>query len=262
VNNYTISCKVPKPILTPRNSTSYKVKLALSFNDRQQYSDPVDFYYSDRDSIEKIYPSKQFVSGNTLIKAYTVQPVQGNAIDESSTESPGYFFDKAYKNAVCRFGRWFCYNENEEVEFNRLQLKGESEYAGKEECEPTHKEIFFESITMIVQYDDEGIECYCPPANLIVEGFQVFGGVVDLTISSNGQDWSEPKDFLYLQALKVNITYPTIVRRFHKDVVTLEGLGFYYDFDCRLLNVRLTKIATDKFDEDKVVIVSNVPPED
>jgi hypothetical protein len=53
-----------------------------------------------------------------------------------------------------------------------------------------------------------------------------------------------------------------MVRRFYKDVVTLEGLGFYYDFDCRLLNVRLTKIATDKFDEDKVVIVSNVPPEE
>jgi len=164
VNNYTISCKVPKPILTPRNSTSYRVKLALSFNDRQQYSDPVDFYFSDRDSIEKIYPSKQFVSGNTLIKAYTVQPGypdnvddplkgKGNAIDETSPATPGYFFDKDSTNAVCRFGRWFCYNENVENEFERLQLKGESEYAGKEDCEEPYKPIFFESITMIVQHD-------------------------------------------------------------------------------------------------------------
>ena len=115
---------------------------------------------------------------------------------------------------------------------------------------------------MIVQYDDEGIYCYCPPANLIVTGFEVIGGVVDLQVSSNGQDWSEPVDFLYLQALQVNYVHPTMVRRYYDDIVTLEGLGFYYDFDCRLLNVRLTKILTDKFDEETVVVVSNVPPEE
>ena len=86
VNNYTIACDVPSPAIYPEASSSIAVPLLLSFNQQQQYCTPITFYYSSQDTILQIYPTKQYVDGNAMIKATYV-----------------YFFDAGYKNAVCKF---------------------------------------------------------------------------------------------------------------------------------------------------------------
>jgi hypothetical protein len=111
-----------------------------------------------------MYPYRQYVTGDALIKAYT-----------------SYFFDKSYRNAVCKFEM------------------------------TTKSGIKKNAIVEILKYDDEGVYCNLPPAYVIGPEFAVEGGDVDFSVSSNGEDFSNILFFRYFKIVKIEKVFPVYV---------------------------------------------------
>jgi len=83
--NNTVECPVPSP---PSDlPLPLYVPIELSFNQAQQFSSSsIIFSYIPKETVTHIYPTRQYVKGNELVKVFT-----------------SYFFDKAAPTAKCKF---------------------------------------------------------------------------------------------------------------------------------------------------------------
>lgn len=100
------------------------------------------FSFVPQDAVSKIYPTRQYVKGNEIVKVFT-----------------SYFFDKAAPTAKCKFT-----------------------------FDPLGNAVEF--TVRVIAFDSDGVMCYHPPAYLI-SPLLVEGGDTQLTVSSNGVDFSD-----------------------------------------------------------------------
>lgn len=197
------------PLPPPGSILPLNVPVELSFNQAQQFtSDAVLFTYMPEETVFRIYPYRQYVTGNEVVKVFT-----------------DYFFDKSAAKARCKFA-----------------------YQG------------VSYLTDIVAFDDEGVTCFIPPAYLISVDLADNGGDTMLTVSSNGEDFSEATSqvFTYKKVVKISDVQPPFVLMDQSFTMSLIGENFYNVDDTGLLEVRLTRVVSDQFPEPLSTIVK--PP--
>ena len=84
--------------------------------------------------------------------------------------------------------------------------------------------IVYSGLTNVIEFDAEGVICYLTPAIRISSELFTSGGQVQMSVSSNGEDFSN--------------SLPS--------VVTINGTNFIDVSDTGLLSVRLTRILLSR----------------
>lgn len=147
-----------------------------------------------------------------------------------------------YKNAVCKF------------ELNTEDDNGE----------PVTKN----AIMQILRYeynattDERWVVCLIPPAYVVASEFAEGGGVVEFSISSNGEDFSNTLDFVYIRVVNITDVVPRYVPMDEEVEMTAYGEGFYNNEFPDLLWIRLTRILVEPTDEEGYYEVAGVYHDD
>ena len=105
-------------------------------------------------------------------------------------------------------------------------------------------------IVNVIDYDLESVMCYYPPAYAISQELETNGGDVEITVSSNGIDFSDSTVQLltYLVPVEITDVHPPMILLDQEVTVTITGDNFYDNSDTGLLYVRLTRQLTNMYD--------------
>ena len=112
----------------------------------------------------------------------------------------------------------------------------------------------------VIEFDHESITCFAPPAYLFSNKLDQDGGVVSITASSNGVDFSDEtaKPFDYLKPVVITQVHPPIILLGRNITVTLTGENYFDNSDTGLLLVRLTEELSNDKDPRKVIVLRDV----
>ena len=108
--------------------------------------------------------------------------------------------------------------------------------------------MVYSGLTNVIEFDAEGVICYLMPAIRLSSELFNSGGIVQMSVSSNGEDFSNSLPFTYLLNVTITEVYPQYVpvNSSLPSVVTINGANFFYVNDTGLLAVRLTRISKNR----------------
>ena len=108
--------------------------------------------------------------------------------------------------------------------------------------------IVYSGLTNVIEFDAEGVICYLTPAIRISSELFNLGGQVQMSVSSNGEDFSNSLPLTYLLNITITEVYPQYVpvNSSQPSVVTINGTNFIDVSDTGLLSVRLTRILLSR----------------
>ena len=106
----------------------------------------------------------------------------------------------------------------------------------------------YTGLNNIIEYDSEGVICYLVPALRISDELFNFGGQVEMSVSSNGEDFSNSVPLTFLLNITITKVYPQFVplNSSQPSIVSINGSNFIDVSDTGLLSVRLTRILLSR----------------